>query len=96
MRLPPFFCPRWAERMPLCSLTTRRTGWPSSSPSSTPLADKVLDHAHGLKIELLKFTDDDGAADLLISYEIHGSLPEDQTNVLTALINRLAGKAGAK
>lgn len=61
-----------------------------------PLADRVLDNATGLKIELLKFTDDDGAVDVLLSYEVHGSLPEDQAGVLTALTNRLAGKAGAK
>jgi len=63
-------------------------------PPEPPLADRVLDNATGLKLELLRFTDDDGDVDLMISYEVHGSLPEDQTGLLAELISRLSRKGG--
>ena len=61
-----------------------------------PLGDKILDSATGLKLEVLRFTDDDGETDVMISYEVHGSLPEEQSDLLAALLSRLSRKGGAK
>jgi len=69
--------------------------FPAVDPPDPPLADRVLDGCHGLKIEVFRCTDDDDSAELMISYELHGSLPEEESDLLAALLSRLSRKGGA-
>lgn len=50
--------------------------------------DKLIRSAHGAKIELLRFTDDDGASDACIAFELTGSIEGDDARELLGVLLR--------
>jgi hypothetical protein len=57
----------------------------------------LLATAHGIKLELMRCHDDDGSMETLVSYEVHGVLDDEDSDLVAALLSqfRTGGKSEA-
>jgi hypothetical protein len=82
-------------------MTNRFSSWRDSFPPVPPhrtAADKILANTYGAKIELLKFTDDDGVSEASMTFQIEGSIDNqsDANELLRALLAEFNSPAGGE
>ena len=52
-------------------------------PVDPPEPCKLLTEAYGIKLELMRCVDDDGTVDTMISFQVHGSIGDDEADAAT-------------
>ncbi len=63
-------------------------------PPRQSVADKLLCGAYGVKVELMKFTDDEGVSECTCSVELHASVEGDPADVLACLLSHFRNGGG--